>query len=167
MELWCRSSLANFCVGFCLAVGLVSVPLLINLRADATNSEAFENAALVGGLVLSGLTVPMALAAFPGGWLSERKGYQPITVTGLGLSAFGFLLCGSTWTADISPWIMGIEMAIIGVGLGLTLSPIATALINEVAEGERGVSAALVLILRLVGMTVAIAAMTNLCTFTC
>ncbi|NDJ85471.1 MAG: MFS transporter [Chloroflexi bacterium] len=151
----------NLCVGFTLAIGLVSVPLVINLRADSSAQEAFQDAALVAGLVLSGLTVPMALAAFPGGWLSDRFGYRNVTVTGMGLAMAGFILCSLTWTADISPWIMGGEMIVIGIGLGLTMSPVATALINEVREGERGVSAALVLILRLVGMTLAISGMTS------
>jgi MFS family permease len=134
---------------------------VINLRADSSAQEAFQDAALVAGLVLSGLTVPMALAAFPGGWLSDRFGYRNVTVTGMGLAMVGFILCSLTWTAEISPWIMGGEMIVIGIGLGLTMSPVATALINEVREGERGVSAALVLILRLVGMTLAISGMTS------
>lgn len=154
------ASFTNFCVGFTLAIGLVSVPLVINLRADAEETGAFKDAALVAGLVLSGLTVPMALAAFPGGWLSDRYGYRNVTVVGMAMAMVGFIICSLTWTADIDPWIMGAEMSIIGIGLGLTISPVTTALINEVKEGERGVSAALVLILRLVGMTLALSGLT-------
>lgn len=150
----------NFCVGFVLALSLVSVPLVINLRADSTDQAAFETAALLAGLVLSGLTVPMALAAVPGGWLSDRFGYRDVTVVGMALAMIGFILCSLTWTSEISEWIMAGQMMIVGVGLGLTVSPVSTALINEVDEGERGVSAALVLILRLVGMTLAIPGMT-------
>lgn len=155
------SAFSNFCVGFCLAIGLVSVPLLINLRADSTEQSAFQSAALTAGLVLSGLTIPMAIAAFPGGLLTERRGYRDVTVGGLAMAVVGFLLCALTWTADISPWFMALEMALIGVGLGLTISPVTTALINDVKAGERGVSSALVLILRLLGMTVAISGMTT------
>jgi MFS family permease len=154
------SGFTNFCVGFVLALALVSVPLVINLRADSTEQAAFETAALIAGLVLSGLTVPMALAAVPGGWLSDRFGYRDVTVTGMALATFGFILCSLTWTSEISEWIMAGQMMIVGVGLGLTVSPVATALINEVDEGERGVSAALVLILRLIGMTLAIPGIT-------
>ncbi len=154
------SAFTNFCVGFTLAIGLVGVPMVINLRADSTESAAFQDAALTVGLVLSGLTVPMALAAFPGGWLSERLGYRDVTVVGMVLSTLGFLLCSMTWSADIESWIMALEVSVIGVGLGLTISPVSTALINEVKIGERGVSAALVLIMRLIGMTVAMSGMT-------
>ena len=154
------SGFTNFCVGFTLALALVSVPLVINLRADSSDDAAFQTAALIAGLVLSGLTVPMALAAVPGGWLSDRFGYRNVTASGMALATVGFILCSLTWSTEISEWIMAAEMMVVGIGLGLTISPVSTALINEVSEGERGVSAALVLILRLIGMTIAIPGMT-------
>ncbi|MBZ0320038.1 MAG: MFS transporter [Anaerolineae bacterium] len=154
------AAFTNFCVGFALAIGLVSVPLLVNIRLDSTSESAFHDAALVAGLVLSGLTVPMAIAAFPGGWLSDRYGYRRTTVMGMALSIIGFLLCSFTWTGDISFWIMGAEIALVGIGLGLTISPVATALMNDAPDDDRGVSAALVLVLRLVGMTLAISGLT-------
>jgi MFS family permease len=40
-----------------------------------------------------------------------------------------------------------------GLGLGMVLAPIATAVINVAPERERGVASALVIILRLVGMS--------------
>ena len=39
-------------------------------------------AALVTGYLLCAFTVPMALAAIPGGWLSERLGYRSSVVLG-------------------------------------------------------------------------------------
>ncbi len=52
-------------------------------------------------------------------------------------------------------------LVVAGVGLGLVISPVATAVINAAGELERGVAAALVIILRLVGMTVGVSAMTT------
>ena len=49
---------------------------------------------------------------------------------------------------------------LIGAGLGLTISPVGTAVLNDVTESERGIAAALILVLRLVGMTVAISSLT-------
>jgi hypothetical protein len=51
-------------------------------------------------------------------------------------------------------------MVLVGIGLGLTVSPIGTAVINDANESQRGVASALVIILRLVGMTVAISSLT-------
>ncbi len=154
------ASLANLLVGFCLAIGLVSAPLLVNFRMEEATSKGVQHAAYIAGLLLSGLTVPMALAAIPGGWLSDRYGYRVPTVLGLALSVTGFVMSGLMWHSDTSYWIMGAQMAVIGVGLGLTISPIGTAALNDVGEHERGVASALVLILRLVGMTVAISWLT-------
>jgi MFS family permease len=154
------SAFVNFCVGFTLAIGLVSIPLLINIRDADGSASSFQDAAFTVGLVLSGLTVPMALASVPGGWLSDRFGYRKVTMAGLALAAFGFVLCGMTWAGDTSYWLMAGEIAIVGVGLGLTFSPVSTALMNDSGKRDRGISAALLLIMRLVGMSVAISGLT-------
>ncbi len=154
------SSITNFLVGFCLAIGLVSAPLLVNFRVKSPTSSDIQHAAYITGLLLSGLTVPMALAALPGGWLSERYGYRFPTVIGLSLAAAGFALTGIVWKSNTPYWLMAAQLSVIGVGLGLTISPVGTAVINAVEEDERGVASALILILRLVGMTVAISWLT-------
>lgn len=155
------ASITNGLVGFCLAIGLVSAPLLVNFRMEDMAAEEVHQAAYIAGLLLSGLTIPMALAAIPGGWLSDRYGYRLPTALGLVLACVGFAFTGLTWQSDTSYWLMGLEMALIGVGLGLTISPIGTAALNTVEEGERGVASALILILRLVGMSVAISSLTG------
>ncbi|GAB4516808.1 MAG: MFS transporter [Anaerolineae bacterium] len=143
-------SLTNLFVGYCLFIGLVAVPILVNIRQGDTST--IRQAALQVGLLLSALTVPMAVATIPGGWLSERIGYSRTTLIGLGLSVIGFLMVWQTWTVDVSDVLIIIEMAIIGVGLGLTFSPISTSVINAARDEERGVASALVLILRLIGI---------------
>ena len=153
-------ALVNLFVGFCLVIGLVSVPILINVRQE--DARALTEAALEVGLLLSTLTIPMALAAVPGGWLSDRIGYRWTTVGGLGLAIIGFLAVWQTWTFDISRVVIGVEMAVIGVGLGLTFSPISAAVINAARQTERGVASALVIILRLIGMTISVSALTTI-----
>ncbi len=154
------SSLTNLLVGFCLAIGLVSAPLLVNFRMESPTSQEVQQAAYIAGVLLSGLTIPMALAAVPGGWLSERRGYRLPTATGVSLATVGFVLTGISWQSDTSYWLMGAQMAMIGIGLGLTISPVGTAVLNEVDEDERGIAAALILVLRLIGMTVAVSSLT-------
>jgi MFS family permease len=160
----------------------VSVPILINIRttnapalsadpspaaatpaaAAPSGDELLAEAALKVGILLSALTVPMALAAVPGGWLSDRIGYRRTTLIGLGLALLGFLFIWQTWSIDISDWLIALELAMIGVGLGLTFSPVSAAVINAADQDRRGVASALVIILRLVGMTVAISSLTTL-----
>jgi MFS family permease len=146
----------NLLVGFCLMVGLVSVPLFVNTVIATTPEEG----ALVGGILLGALTIPMALSSVPGGLLTQRAGYRVPTAFGLALAAIGFSL-GRTWTPDVAHVTMGWHMALAGVGLGLTIAPVGTAVINAVRADERGIASALVLVMRLVGMTVSTSVMTR------
>ena len=152
-------ALVNLFVGFCLVIGLVSVPILVNVRQE--DASTLTQAALQVGLLLSTLTIPMALAAVPGGWLSDRIGYQKTTVIGLALAIVGFVAMWQTWRIDLSDAVIAVEMAVVGVGLGLTFAPIGAAVINAAKEGERGVASALVIILRLIGMTVSVSTLTT------
>jgi MFS family permease len=153
------ASVINVLVGYCLFIGLVSVPLLVNIRQQSTAD--LRAAALEVGLLLSALTVPMALAAVPGGWLSERIGIRYTTLLGLFVGLVGFILKWQTWTLEIDNLTLSLEMALIGVGIGLTFSPISTAVINSAYDEERGVASALVIILRLIGMTISVSTLST------
>lgn len=153
-------AIINLLIGFCLMIGLVSVPILINIRIQ--DASKLSDAAFQAGVLLSALTVPMALAAVPGGWLSDRFGIQRTTLFGLTLAVIGFGLMWQTWTLEMADAVIAAEMALIGVGIGLTFSPISASVINAASDDERGVASALVIILRLIGMTVAVASLTAL-----
>ncbi len=127
---------------------------------NAVVATTLDEAALLSGLLLGTLTVPMALASVPGGWLAQRAGYRIPTVAGLALAAVGFYL-GRTWAPDIPYLVMGLHMALAGIGLGLTVAPIGATVINAVQSDERGVASALVMIMRLVGMTLGTSIMTS------
>jgi MFS family permease len=138
-------------------------------------------AALVTGYLLCAFTVPMALAAIPGGWLSERFGYRAVVMSGLVMAIVGFWLM-SLWKTEMaaqavafieqlakgrSDWadargtgFMAAGLALAGIGIGLTIAPIGTAVINAVQEQERGMASSLVIILRLVGMSISMSSMT-------
>jgi MFS family permease len=151
-------ALVNLLVGFALMIALVSVPILVNIRAaDAT---VLAEAALQVGLLLSAFTLPMALAAVPGGWVSARLGYGRAAAMGLGLALLGFLLVWATWELDTANLVIALEMAVIGVGIGLTFSPISAAVINAADHDRLGSASALVIIMRLLGMTIGIALLT-------
>ena len=55
---------------------------------------------------------------------------------------------------------MSAGLALAGIGVGLTIAPIGTAVINGVGEQERGMASSLVIILRLIGMSVSMSSMT-------
>ncbi len=163
----------NLLIGFCLMVGLVSVPLFINVAGGTDSGQG----ALVSGYLLSAFTVPMALAAIPGGWLTGRLGYRWTAAGGVLIALIGFILM-SRWQSEMAgqavavvggggtpeaidgalQMIAGLLLA--GAGLGLTVAPIGTAVINGVAESQRGMASALVIILRLIGMSISVSAVT-------
>ena len=151
-------ALINLLIGFALMIGLVSVPILVNIRApDAT---ALAEAALQAGILLSAFTVPMALAAVPGGWISARLGYGRAAALGLTLAVIGFLLVWATWTLETPDAVIALQMALIGAGIGLTFSPISAAVINAADSDRLGSASALVIIMRLLGMTIGVALLT-------
>jgi MFS family permease len=152
--------ITNLLVGFCLMIGLVSVPILVNIRLTDASAAAVSEAALKVGILLSALTVPMALAAVFGGWLSERIGNRWTAALGLALGVIGFGAVWQTWTLDVADGLIAVEMALVGVGLGLTFSPISASVINAADEDKLGAASALVIIMRLLGMTVSVSALT-------
>jgi len=163
----------NLLIGFGMMVGLISVPLFINVAGARDSGQG----ALVSGYVLSAFTIPMALAAIPGGWLAERRGYRQTTLAGLLIALGGFALMtqwqsemaaqavafvgGDRSAAAISGTLrMAAGLFAAGVGLGLTVAPIGAAVVNAVRESERGMASALVIILRLIGMSLSVSALT-------
>ena len=153
------ASIVNLLVGYALFIGLVSVPILVNIRQE--NLESLREAALQVGFLLSTLTIPMAMAAIPGGWLSDRIGIRYTVLLGVLMSLFGFVAIWQTWQIDTPDLIIALEMAVVGIGIGLTFSPVSAAIINSATQAERGVASALVIILRLIGMTISVSSLTT------
>ena len=153
------ASAANLLIGFAIMINLISVPTLVNVTLESTRYLA--QGALRVGLLLSGLTVPMALAAYPGGRLTERYGAARVTSGGLAIAALGFTLIWRSWQPALADGWIALQLAIVGVGLGLTLAPISSASLSAARAGRRGAIAALVILLRLLGMAISAAALAN------
>jgi MFS family permease len=150
------ASLTNFLVGASLFIAIANVPLYINSLV----AETLEQGAWDSGWMLSALTVPIALASIPGGWLTERRGYRLPSIAGLFLAILGFALM-SRWEIDTTYAAMAPHLVLAGIGLGLTIAPIATAVVNAASKHYRGIASALVLTFRLIGMTVGVSSMTT------
>ena len=147
--------LINFLVGGILIIAMVNVPLLVNvLEFDV------ETAALTSGYLLSGMTGAMALMAWVGGQLTERLSYRPVTAVGLLFCAAGIGLMGWLWVVDTPYLNMAAHLVILGIGFGLVIAPIGTAVINAASEDQRGIAASLVIVLRLMGMSVGLSGLT-------
>jgi MFS family permease len=147
--------LVNFLVGCVLIIAMVNVPLVINVLELEVGQ-----AALISGYLLSGMTASMAVAAYAGGRLTEKLGYRPVTVIGLLACVVGFSLMGSVWRVDTPTADMAWQLVTLGLGFGLVMAPVGTAVINTAPARQRGVAASLVIVLRLMGMSVGLSGLT-------
>ncbi len=147
---------ANFLVGASLFIAIANVPLFINSLV----AQTLEQGAWESGWMLSALTVPVALASIPGGWLTEKHGYRLPSILGLLMAVAGFAWM-SSWEMDVTYAAMIPQLALAGIGIGLTIAPIATAVVEASPAAYRGVASALVLTFRLIGMTVGVSSMTT------
>jgi EmrB/QacA subfamily drug resistance transporter len=153
--------LINFVVGFVLIIAMVAVPLFVNavLAEGTTIDEMIKSAAVDSGQILSALTGAMAIMSIVGGWLCARFGYRLPIVTGLLLVGAGFFLMNS-WSPTTTFGPMALHLMVTGLGFGLVIAPVGTAVINAVQAEMRGIASGLVLILRLMGMSVGLSSLT-------
>lgn len=151
------ANLANFMIGAALVVALVGIALFVNTTDKNTDRVAI---AFDAALALAPMTLGMALGAIFGGWFSDQVGYRLGTILGLVVAVFGFILMAKwqvTWQPpdDLALLLPGAGLT--GLGFGIVIAPVGTAVIDWAEREDIGVSAALVLILRLVGMTIGLA----------
>lgn len=154
---YAAANLANFMIGAALIVALVGIALFVNTTDKSNDRVAI---AFDASLALAPMTLGMAIGAIFGGWFSDRVGYRLGTILGLVVAVFGFILMAKWQVSWQPPDDLGLLLpgaGLTGLGFGIVIAPVGTAVIDWAEREDIGVSAALVLILRLVGMTVGLA----------
>lgn len=147
--------IVNFVVGAALVIAMVDVPLFVNaVEVD------LERSAVVAGWILSALTAAMALMSYVGGRLTERTWYGPPIVLGLVAATVAFATVGFTWGADTPYPLLAIQLGVLGAGFGLTTAPTTSAVVDRAAPEHRGSAAAIVMVVRLLGLSVGLSALT-------
>lgn len=152
----------NSLLGFALAIALANVPLFVNTRLGLLNpadAGILRQGAWDSGWLLSALTLAMAALAVPGGWLAGRWGGRLPALLGL-VAALGGYLLTSRWHPTVGYPEMALGLGLAGCGLGLVLAPAASVVIDAASEERRGSTAALVIVLRLIGMTLGVSTLT-------
>ena len=148
------ANLTQLLVGVALIIALVTVPLMAN---TVMGREPFT-----GALWLLRLTVPIPLGAVIGGQLvgklGKARGIRPVTAAGLVLAALGLFLV-SGWGLEVGEPQLTLHLAVAGLGFGLVIAPIMTQALNAVGEDYRGTASSLVVVSRLLGMTLGLAAL--------
>lgn len=156
------ASVCNLLFGMLLIVASVNVPLFVNTvtgQQSASIDQFVRDAALRSGLVLGAMTLVMTVCAPLGGWLAARLGMRPLISGGALASAAGFALMRG-WVPETTLPTMLAHLALVGLGFGLLIAPIAAIVINAAPAHERGLASSLVLLVRLSGMSLGLSALT-------
>lgn len=152
-RLFAAANGTNFLIGAALMVAMVNVPLLTALLVEEARVS------LVSAELLGAFSLAMGVGALVGGRVAERSGYVSVTLAGLLVAAGGFWRM-SGWGNTLEMTRVGADLAITGVGVGLVIAPIAAAAINAARRSDLGIASGLVIVMRLLGMTLGISALT-------
>ncbi len=145
----------NFVVGAVLVISMVDVPLFINaVEID------LERSAMIAGWVLSSLTATMAVTSYAGGRLTDRYGYRIPLVVGMAAAVAAYVLMGTTWGVDTPHPVLALQLGLLGAGLGLVSAPTSAAVVDAAAPDKRGVAAATLMVVRLMGLSVGLSLLT-------
>jgi MFS family permease len=145
----------NFAVGAGLVIAMVDVPLFVNaVEVD------LERSAVVAGAILSALTAAMAVTSYVGGRLTQSSWYLPPLLAGVALATAAYLWMGLTWDAEAPYALFAVQLALLGAGLGLTVAPVTSAVVDHAPPDQRGAAAGLVMVVRLLGLSVGLSALT-------
>jgi MFS family permease len=146
------SSLISLLVGAALIIAMADIPLFIATVQDGNPLDS--------GLALLRLTVMIPIGAFIGGWLCARITCRLTAIIGLIPALLGFWLM-HLWPVQVGWAQITASTLICGLGFGLVIAPISTTAINAVREHQMGMGAAVVTVLRMVGMILGLAALTS------
>ncbi len=145
----------NLLVGAALVIAMVDVPIFVNaIELD------IERSAVVSGWLLASLTAAMSLASWLGGRLTDARGARLPIIVGQAAAASALLVMGLTWSPEIGRGSAAIQLAVLGAGLGLVFAPSTAVVVNASPDDQRGAAASVVMVVRLIGLSVGLAALT-------
>ncbi|MBT97999.1 MAG: hypothetical protein CL902_05145 [Dehalococcoidia bacterium] len=144
------SNLTQVLVGAALIIAMVTVPLMAN--------TVMGKSPFTGALWLLRLTGAIPVGAVAGGLLVNRLGSSPLAVVGLGMVSLGMFLA-SGWELNVADPELTTHLLISGIGFGLVIAPITVYAIGLAGDDYRGAAASLVVVSRMMGMTLGLAAL--------
>ncbi|HCB05700.1 MAG TPA: MFS transporter [Nocardioides bacterium] len=145
----------SFFVGAALIAALIDIPIF-------ARTTVYRTSQLMAALVLLRFLVALPIGAIVGGYLIRTRSAGLVTAVGMGLSAGGFAFM-SRWDVDtLHHPSSTLPLVICGFGFGLALAPVNAAVLASTDPDVHGVTTAMVVVSRMVGMLVGISALTTI-----
>jgi MFS family permease len=143
------ASVAGFTVGAAMFCGIVFLPQYLQIVKNQSPTES--------GLLTLPLMVSVLTASIASGRVITRTGrYKPFPIAGLALASVGFFLL-SRLHADSSLVTAGLDMAIIGLGIGMVVQVLVLAVQNAVDRRDLGAATSALTFFRSMGGAVGVA----------
>jgi len=151
---------ASLCTGAALMVTLVNIELFGRGVLGKDQNEA--------AFLLLWFLVALPVGALLGGFIATKIGDRIVAFVGLLVAGAAYWLV-SHWTVDVlsahhdlglfSVPTFGTDLLLAGIGLGLVIAPLTSATLRVVPSAQHGVASAFVVVSRMIGMLVGIAAL--------
>ena len=145
-------------VSFFVGAGLIAALVVVPLFARVT---VHPESQLLAALVLVRFLVALPLGAVAGGWLTQRLPTGAVTAAGMALAATAFVWMSRWGLESLASPVATIPLVLCGLGFGLALAPVNAALLASTQTSVHGVTSALLVVARMVGMLVGISALTT------
>ena len=147
--------LASFFVGAALIAALVDIPIFARVTI-------YGDSQVKAALVLVEFLVALPVGAVLGGYATRRIPAGVVAAAAMLLAGAGFWAMSGWGLSTLHHPVSSVVLALTGLGFGLALAPVNAALLASTDAGVHGVSSALVVVARMVGMLVGISALTTI-----
>ncbi|MET0953926.1 MAG: MFS transporter, partial [Aeromicrobium sp.] len=149
------SLVVSFFIGAALIAALVDIPFFARLTVN-------RDSQLDAALVLVRFLVALPVGALLGGWLLRRVPANVLTCIAMLMSAVAFWHMSTWGPTSLDHQVETLSLVLGGLGFGLAIAPVNSVLLGHTADAVHGITSALLIVARMVGMLLGISALTSI-----